>query len=77
MLAYVKGILEMKMTGYIVIDVGGLGYKIYMSDSGIEKLGNIDKHIYLIRKAISKAMTFWYTAFQIFCRFILHLCIDF
>ena len=36
----------------------------------IEKLGNIDKHIYLIRKAISKAMTFWYTAFQIFCRFI-------
>ena len=41
MLAYVKGTLEMKMTGYIVIDVGGLGYKIYMSDSGIEKLGNI------------------------------------
>ena len=41
MLAYIKGTLEMKMTGYIVIDVGGLGYKIYMSDSGIEKLGNI------------------------------------
>lgn len=41
MLAYIKGILEMKMTGYIVIDVGGLGYKIYMSDSGIDKLGNI------------------------------------
>lgn len=41
MLAYIKGILEMKMTGYIVIDIGGLGYKIYMSDSGIEKLGNI------------------------------------
>ena len=41
MLAYIKGTLEMKMTGYIVIDVGGLGYKVYMSDSGIEKLGNI------------------------------------
>lgn len=41
MLAYIKGTLEMKMTGYIVIDVGGLGYKIYMSDTGIEKLGNI------------------------------------
>ena len=40
MLAYIKGTLEMKMTGYIVIDVGGLGYKVYMSDSGIEKLGN-------------------------------------
>ena len=41
MLAYIKGILEMKMTGYVVVDVGGLGYKIFMSDSGIEKLGNI------------------------------------
>ena len=27
MLAYIKGTLEMKMTGYVVIDVGGLGYK--------------------------------------------------
>ena len=41
MLAYIKGTLEMKMTGYIVIDVGGLGYKIFMSDVGIERLGNI------------------------------------
>ena len=41
MLAYIKGKLEMKMTGYIVIDVGGLGYKVFMSDVGIDKLGNI------------------------------------
>lgn len=41
MLAYIKGKLEMKMTGYVVIDVGGLGYKIFMSEAGIEKLGNI------------------------------------
>lgn len=41
MLAYIKGKLEMKMTEYIVIDIGGLGYKIFMSDSGIDKLGNI------------------------------------
>ena len=45
MLAYIKGSLEMKMTGYIVIDVGGLGYKIYMSESGIEKLGNIGEMV--------------------------------
>lgn len=45
MLAYIKGKLEMKMTGYIVIDVGGLGYKIYMSEVGIEKLGNIGEII--------------------------------
>ena len=41
MLAYIKGKLEMKMTEYVVIDVGGLGYKIFMSEAGIEKLGNI------------------------------------
>lgn len=41
MIAYIKGTLEMKMTGYIVIDVGGLGYKIFMSEVGIEKLGKI------------------------------------
>ena len=41
MLAYIKGKLEMKMTGYVVIDVGGLGYKIFMSEVGSEKLGNI------------------------------------
>ncbi len=41
MLAYIKGTLEMKMTGYVVIDVGGLGYKVFMTDSGIEELGNI------------------------------------
>ena len=41
MLAYIKGTLEMKMTGYVVIDVGGLGYKIFMSQVGIDKLGNI------------------------------------
>lgn len=41
MLAYIKGILEMKMTEYVVIDVGDLGYKVFMSENGIEKLGNI------------------------------------
>lgn len=45
MLAYIKGTLEMKMTGYIVIDVGGLGYKVFMSDVGIEKLGNLGDKI--------------------------------
>jgi len=39
MFAYIKGILEMKYTGYVVVDVGGIGYKIYMSDSAIDRLG--------------------------------------
>ncbi len=45
MLAYIKGTIEMKMTGYVVIDVGGLGYKIFMSDVGIEKIGNIGETV--------------------------------
>ena len=45
MLAYIKGKLEIKMTGYVVIDVGGLGYKIFMSDTGIEKIGNIGETV--------------------------------
>lgn len=36
MIAYVKGILEMKFDTYIVIDVGGIGYKIYMSENAID-----------------------------------------
>ena len=45
MLAYINGKLEMKMTGYVVIDVGGLGYKVFMTDTGIEKLGNIGETV--------------------------------
>lgn len=41
MIAFVSGILEMKLNGYIVIDVGGVGYKVFMSGSAIDALGNI------------------------------------
>lgn len=41
MLAYIKGILEMKFDNYVVIDVGGLGYKVFMSENAIEKMGEI------------------------------------
>ena len=41
MIAFVSGILEMKLNGYIVIDVGGLGYKVFMSESAIEAVGEL------------------------------------
>lgn len=41
MIAFVSGILEMKFNGYVVINVGGLGYKVFMSENSIEALGNI------------------------------------
>ena len=39
MIAYIKGKLEIKSSTYVVIDVNGVGYKIFMSASGISELG--------------------------------------
>ena len=51
MFAYIKGSLEIKTRGYIVIDVNGVGYKIFMSETAIEKVGeiggNVKVHTYL------------------------------
>lgn len=41
MLAYIKGILAMTANEYAVIEAGGLGYKVFMPETAIEKLGNI------------------------------------
>ncbi len=41
MFAYIKGSLEMKFKNYIVIDVGGLGYKIFMAENSINTIGDI------------------------------------
>lgn len=51
MFAYIKGSLEVKTRGYVVIDVNGVGYKIFMSETAIEKIGEIGNivkvHTYL------------------------------
>ena len=41
MISYVKGTLEEKSSKYVVIDVMGIGYKIFMSDRAINELGEI------------------------------------
>lgn len=41
MIAFVSGILEMKLNGYILINVGGLGYKVFMSEASIDNLGSV------------------------------------
>ena len=41
MLAYIKGELASKQIGYVVVDVGGLGYKIFMSELAIDNIGKI------------------------------------
>ncbi len=45
MFAYLKGILEVKTKGYIVIDVGGVGYKVFMSETAVEQLGEIGESV--------------------------------
>ena len=51
MYAYIKGSLEVKTRGYIVIDANGIGYKIFMSETAIAELGEIGQvvkvHTYL------------------------------
>lgn len=41
MLAYIKGNIESKAEEYVVIDIGGLGYKVYMSGISIQNIGEI------------------------------------
>ena len=41
MYAYIKGTLEIKTTEYVVVETGGIGYKIFMSESAIDKLGEL------------------------------------
>lgn len=41
MFAYIKGTLEEKSTNYVVIDVGGIGYKIFMSNISINEIGEL------------------------------------
>ena len=45
MFAYIKGNLEEKSTNYVVIDVGGIGYKIFMSDIAIKEIGELDNTV--------------------------------
>ena len=45
MFAYIKGSLEMKFKNYVVLDVGGLGYKIFMAEIAINSLGEIGEII--------------------------------
>lgn len=43
MFAYIKGNFEEKGNNYVVIDVGGIGYKIFMSNIDIAGLGETGK----------------------------------
>ncbi|MBP3707054.1 MAG: Holliday junction branch migration protein RuvA [Clostridia bacterium] len=41
MFAYLKGLYESRTMDYIVLDVNGIGYKIFMSENSMKKIGEI------------------------------------
>lgn len=41
MFAYIKGTLEEKGNNYVVVDVNGIGYKIFMSNMAMAALGEV------------------------------------
>ena len=45
MIAYVNGILDMKLNNFVVIDVAGIGYKVFMSEAAIDKLGQVGEKV--------------------------------
>ena len=45
MYAYIKGTLEEKTKDSIVIDVGGIGYKIFVSDQTMSKLEDLGSNV--------------------------------
>ena len=59
MYAYIKGRIEMKLSDSVIIETGGIGYKIYMAQNAIEKVGNtgdivkIHTHYYVREDNIS------------------------
>ncbi len=45
MFAYIKGILDTKTNGYIVVETAGIGYKIFMSSKSMENLGEVGENV--------------------------------
>ena len=45
MFAYIKGTLEDRTSNYVVIDNSGIGYKIFMSATAINQIGNTGDNV--------------------------------
>lgn len=43
MIGYIKGLIEVKTKDYVLIDVNGIGYKIFMSDKAINEIEKGDE----------------------------------
>ena len=47
MFEYIKGVLQYKSAAYCVIDVGGVGFKVYVSLNTMSRIGNVGETVTL------------------------------
>ena len=45
MIAFIKGNIEEKSAGYIIIEAGGIGYKVFMPEPDISKLESKEEKV--------------------------------
>ncbi len=45
MIGYIKGSLEAKTGEYVILETGGIGYKVFMSSPSMERLGEMGKMV--------------------------------
>ena len=45
MIAYVKGTLDTKTNTFVIIDVQGIGYRVFMPSKSIENLGELGETV--------------------------------
>lgn len=45
MIAYIKGILDTKQNNFVIIDIQGVGYRIFMPYKTIENIGEIGENV--------------------------------
>lgn len=59
MFAYIKGELVEKAVNYVVIDVGGVGFQIFVSDLAISEIGEVGNTV--------KLHTYYYVREDVVC----------
>ena len=57
MISYIKGKLEIKNIDNVIIEVGGIGYKIYMSAVSMDKLGEIGSDVKIYTLGAKSALS--------------------
>lgn len=59
MFAYIKGELVEKAVNYVIIDVGGVGFQIFVSDLAISEIGEVGNTV--------KLHTYYYVREDVVC----------